>query len=52
MAGRISVLCLIGAEKVVSARIFSPRAIATEPIRLDVSIAKTRGLSAIFRCNA
>ena len=48
MAGKISALCLIGAEKVVSARIFSPRAIATEPILLDVSTAKTRGSWFIF----
>ena len=43
MAGKISALCLRGAEKVVSSRIFLPMAIATEPILLDVSTAKIRG---------
>jgi hypothetical protein len=47
-AGKISALCLMGAEKVASARIFSPSAIATEPILLDVSTAKTRGFWVIF----
>ena len=49
MAGKISALCLMGAEKSLSARIFPPRAIAAEPILLEVSIAKTRGFCFIFR---
>lgn len=48
MAGKISALCLMGAEKVVSASIFSPNATATEPILLEVSTAKTKGFGAIF----
>lgn len=47
MAGKISALCLIGVEKVVSARSFSPSAIATEPIRLDVSTANISGFGVI-----
>ena len=48
MAGRISALCLMGAEKAVSASIFSPSATATEPILLEVSTAKTKGFRAIL----
>jgi hypothetical protein len=48
IAGKISALCLIGAEKKVSARIFLPKAIATEPILLEVSTAKMRYLGFII----
>jgi hypothetical protein len=43
MAGKISELCAIGAEKTVSASSWGPRASATEPILPDVSSANMRG---------
>ncbi len=43
MAGKISALCLNGAEKAVSASMRSPIAIATEPIRPDVSTDNIKG---------
>ena len=49
MAGKISALCLSGAEKVVSSSIFLPMAIATEPILLDVSRAKIRVFCVIIK---
>jgi len=48
MAPNISALCLIGAEKVVSASNFGPRASATEPILLAVSSANMSGWVVIF----
>lgn len=47
MAGNISALCLMGAENVVSERSSSPSAMATEPIRLEVSTANISGFSVI-----
>jgi len=47
-AGKISALCLIGPEKAVSASNFSARAIATEPIRPDVSTANIKGFCFIM----
>jgi len=43
MEGKSSVLCLAGPENAVSASILSPIAIATEPVRLEVSTAKING---------
>jgi len=49
MAGKVSGLCRRGPEKVASASKFSPQAIATEPILLEVSRAKMKGFFNIFR---
>ena len=51
MAGKTSELCLIGPEKVVSASIRRPVAIATEPILPDVSTANIKGFCAIIFLN-
>jgi len=48
MAGKISALCLIGAENEVSASTSAPRDMATEPILLEVSIANMSGPWVIF----
>ena len=48
MEGKSSVLCLAGPENAVSASILSPIAIATEPVRLEVSMAKINGSRAIL----
>ena len=48
MASNISALCLMGAEKVVSASNFPPSASATEPILLAVSSANMRGSVVMF----
>ena len=40
IASKISALCRIGAENVVCARISGPMARTTDPILLDVSIAR------------
>ena len=42
-AGNISALCVIGAEKVFSARSCGPLAMATEPLRPEVSTANIKG---------
>lgn len=43
MAGKSSALCLAGPANKLSASNFSPSAIATEPILLDVSTANIKG---------
>lgn len=48
IAGKISELCLIGPEKLTSPSIFSPTAIATEPILPEVSTDNVKGFCTIF----
>jgi len=43
MDGKSSALCLLGPANLVSASKFSPSAIATEPVLLEVSTANIRG---------
>jgi len=49
MAGKVSGLCRRGPEKAASASKFSPQAIATEPILLEVSRAKMKDFFNILR---
>lgn len=49
MAGRISALCRRGAEKEMQSNNVPPCAMATDPTRLDVSMARTTSVDPISR---